>query len=96
MLRVRNLTKKFGGIVANEDITLDVAEHEIHAVIGPNGAGKTTLVAQLTGSLKPDAGHIEFQGRDITRLAPHARAHRGIARSFQITKIGRASCRERV
>lgn len=87
MLRVRNLTKTFGGIIANGDISLDVAEHEFHAVIGPNGAGKTTLVAQLTGALKPDAGRVEFRGRDITRLPAHARAHRGIARSFQITSI---------
>lgn len=90
MLKVTGLTKKFGGITANGEISLDVSAHEFHAVIGPNGAGKTTLVAQLTGALKPDAGHVEFQGRDITRLPAHARAHRGIARSFQITSIMQA------
>jgi branched-chain amino acid transport system ATP-binding protein len=59
----------------------------VHAVIGPNGAGKTTLVAQLQGELAPDAGTIHFAGEDVTRLKPHQRAARGIARSFQITSI---------
>lgn len=87
MLQVSALRKSFGGIVATDDLTLDVRENEIHAVIGPNGAGKTTLIAQLTGALMPDAGRIEFMGRDITRLPPYTRSQLGLARSFQITSI---------
>ncbi len=87
MLAVRALTKSFGGIVATDDLSLDVLEHEIHAVIGPNGAGKTTLIAQLAGAMLPDSGRIEFLGRDITRLPPYARSQLGLARSFQITSI---------
>ena len=59
----------------------------MHALIGPNGAGKTTLVAQLAGQLRPDRGRIVFAGHDITRLSPHERARRGLARSFQITRL---------
>ena len=59
----------------------------MHALIGPNGAGKTTLISQLSGLVRPDAGTIRFAGRDITRLAAHARAHQGLARSFQITSL---------
>jgi branched-chain amino acid transport system ATP-binding protein len=62
----------------------------VHALIGPNGAGKTTLVAQLAGQLRPDGGQIVFAGADITRLAPHQRARRGLARSFQITRLFRS------
>ncbi len=87
LLETRGLSKSFGGITATENVDLDVGEREIHAVIGPNGAGKTTLIAQLAGMLAPDSGRIIFAGRDITRLATHARARLGIARSFQITSI---------
>ncbi len=89
MLQVSALRKSFGGIVATDDLNLDVQENEIHAVIGPNGAGKTTLIAQLTGALLPDAGRIEFMGRDITRLPPYTRSQLGLARSFQITSLFR-------
>lgn len=87
LLETRALSKSFGGIRATDDVDLTVLEGEIHAVIGPNGAGKTTLIAQLAGMLQPDGGQILFAGRDITRLAPHARARLGMARSFQITSI---------
>jgi branched-chain amino acid transport system ATP-binding protein len=87
LIEVRALCKRFGGILATNRFDLDMAEGEVHAVIGPNGAGKTTLIAQLAGTLKPDAGHIRFAGRDITRLSPFARARLGMARSFQITSI---------
>ena len=87
MLQASALKKNFGGIVATDDLTLDVQENEVHAVIGPNGAGKTTLIAQLTGALMPDAGRIEFMGRDITRLPPYTRSQLGLARSFQITSL---------
>ncbi|HZH26907.1 MAG TPA: ABC transporter ATP-binding protein [Azospirillaceae bacterium] len=87
LLETRGLVKRFGGLVATDHLDLDVRPGELHAVIGPNGAGKTTLIAQLTGELAPTAGTILFAGEDITRLPAHARAHRGLARSFQITSI---------
>lgn len=87
LLDVRGLRKSFGGVVATDNLDLAVKSGEIFAVIGPNGAGKTTMIAQLAGSLRPDAGKIMFDGRDITRLAPPARAARGLARTFQITSI---------
>jgi len=89
LLAVAGLRKRFGGLLATDDLDLQIAAGEIHAVIGPNGAGKTTLVAQLQGELKPDAGTIRFAGADVTRLQPHQRAARGIARSFQITSVFR-------
>src|SRR6185437_7021190 len=87
MLRVENLAKRFGGIVATDDLALDVAAGELHAVIGPNGAGKTTLIAQLSGQLSPDSGRIHFAGDDITTLPMYRRSHLGLARSFQITSL---------
>ena len=87
LLSVRGLVKTFGGIVATDELHLDVVPGEIHAVIGPNGAGKTTLVAQLSGMLKSDRGTTHFDGADITRLRAPARSRRGLARSFQITSI---------
>ena len=70
-------------------MTLEVARGEIHALIGPNGAGKTTLIAQLSGSLAPDAGRIVFAGADITAMPQHDRVRKGLARSYQITSIFR-------
>lgn len=87
VLKVDGLVKRFGGLIATDNLSLDIREGEIHAVIGPNGAGKTTMIGQLIGELKPDAGSIHFLGRDITHLPVHARSHLGIARSFQITSI---------
>ncbi|MGI9405632.1 MAG: ABC transporter ATP-binding protein [Hyphomicrobiaceae bacterium] len=87
LLRISGLRKSFGGVCATDNVSLDVLPGEIHAIIGPNGAGKTTLVSQLSGLLGPDAGRIEFKGRDITRQPAHTRAHIGIARSFQITSV---------
>jgi len=87
LLRVENLYKSFGGVAATDHVDIDVNEGEIHAVIGPNGAGKTTLVAQLSGDLKPDGGAVSFEDRAITHLPAHARAHLGIARTFQITSL---------
>ena len=87
LLATRSLRKAFGGIVATDDLSLEVAAGEVHAVIGPNGAGKTTLVNLLSGQLKADAGEIVFDGGAITRLHTAARSHRGLARSFQITSI---------
>ncbi len=87
MLRLENLCKSFGALVVTDDVTLDVAVGELHAVIGPNGAGKTTLINQVSGLIAPDSGRILFDGRDVTGLPVHARAALGLARSFQITSI---------
>ncbi len=85
LLRVEGLTKRFGGVVASDQISMEVLRGELHAIIGPNGAGKTTLIGQLTGELAPDAGHIRFDGQDITPLPAYRRSQLGLARSFQIT-----------
>ena len=87
LLRVESLAKRFGGIVATDNLTLSVAEGELHAVIGPNGAGKTTLIAQLSGQLVPDSGRVYFGGGDITGVSMPARSRLGLARSFQITSL---------
>jgi branched-chain amino acid transport system ATP-binding protein len=87
LLKVERLAKRFGGIVATDDVDIDVAEGELHAIIGPNGAGKTTLISQLSGTLIADAGRIVFGGTDITRVPAWRRSHLGLARSFQITSL---------
>jgi branched-chain amino acid transport system ATP-binding protein len=87
LLRVDALCKSFGGVVATDQVSIDVFPGEMHAVIGPNGAGKTTLVAQLSGMLSSDAGRTYFDGVDISALSAAKRAARGLARSFQITSI---------
>ena len=87
LLAVRGLTKRFGGLLATDNVDLDVRDGEIHALIGPNGAGKTTLIAQLTGELRPDAGEIHFDSTRIDALPAHARVQRGLARTFQITQL---------
>jgi len=89
LLEVRGLSKAFGALLATDQVDLGVREGETHAVIGPNGAGKTTLIGQLAGDLRPDAGEIRFAGEEITPLSAPARAHKGLARSFQITSIYR-------
>jgi branched-chain amino acid transport system ATP-binding protein len=87
LLRVEKLVRRFGGILATDNVSLDVAQGELHAIIGPNGAGKTTLISQLTGHLAPDAGTVSLAGRDITHLAAYRRSALGLARSFQITSL---------
>ena len=87
LLRVINLNKHFGGIVATDNVNLAIEQGLIHAIIGPNGAGKTTLISQLCGQLKPDSGDIEFGGRSIIRDSTANRARQGLARSFQITSV---------
>jgi branched-chain amino acid transport system ATP-binding protein len=87
VLRLDGLRKSFGGLVVTDEVTLDIAPGELHAVIGPNGAGKTTLINQICGLVAPDAGRVIFAGQDVTRLPVHARAALGLARSFQITSI---------
>src|SRR5512144_360337 len=87
LLEIDGLSKRFGGVVASDDITLEVSKGELHAIIGPNGAGKTTLIGQLAGEIAPDAGHIRFEGRDVTALPTYRRSQLGLARSFQITSL---------
>ena len=89
MLELRSVSKRFGGVVATDRVSLEVRQGEIHALIGPNGAGKTTLIAQICGSLPADAGEIVFEGKDITTMQQHARVRAGLARSYQITSIFR-------
>ncbi len=87
LLSVRGLRKRFGGVVATDRVDLDVRRGEVHALIGPNGAGKTSLIAQLSGALLPDDGRIDFDGDEITRWPQYRRVRRGLARSFQITRL---------
>ena len=86
MLRVEGVAKRFGGLLAVSDASLHVAEGSITGLIGPNGAGKTTLFAIVSGFIAPTAGRVLFEGQDLTREAPHVRARRGIARTFQIVQ----------
>jgi branched-chain amino acid transport system ATP-binding protein len=87
MLNVVGLTKRFGGLIVSEDIHLEIAAGETHAVIGPNGAGKTTLINQIQGELRADSGRIIFRGQDISRASAPHRARLGIARTYQVTSI---------
>jgi branched-chain amino acid transport system ATP-binding protein len=87
VLAAKGLVKKFGGITATNDVTLDLRRGARHALIGPNGAGKTTLINLLTGVLEPTSGRIELEGEDISRLAPHERVRRGMVRTFQINQL---------
>jgi len=89
LLKVKQLSKSFGGVVATDKLDFDVMPGEIHAVIGPNGAGKTTFVAQIAGMLKSDSGSIVFDGKDIAGKSAPERSHLGLARSFQITSVFR-------
>jgi branched-chain amino acid transport system ATP-binding protein len=86
LLDVRGLTKRYGGLTANADITFDVHSGEIVGIIGPNGAGKSTLFDLITGFQSLDAGRVFLDGRDITGLRPDRIAVRGVARTFQKLK----------
>lgn len=90
LLKTVNIQKRFGGIVATRNVSLEILNGEVHALIGPNGAGKTTLIAQLSGLLVPDSGQIFFGSRDISRLSLSDRVKIGLARSYQITSIFRS------
>jgi branched-chain amino acid transport system ATP-binding protein len=87
ILEIKNLTRRFGGLVAVNNLEFSINAGEIVALIGPNGAGKTTAFSMISGFQKPDAGSIIFDNRDITGLPPHLIAERGLARSFQIVEI---------
>lgn len=83
LLRVEGVTKRFGGLTPNDDITMEVAEGSITGLIGPNGAGKSTLFNCITGFYEPDAGSVYVAGTDVTGMAPHEIAQQGLVRSFQ-------------
>ena len=87
LLRVDNLVRRYGGITATDNLSMEVIPGELHAIIGPNGAGKTTLISQLTGQVMPNSGTIYFAGRDVTHLPSYKRSRLGLARSFQITSL---------
>ncbi len=87
LLRVDNLSKRFGGLLASNALNLQVAQGETHALIGPNGAGKSTLMNQLSGEIAPSEGNIFFKGQNITGLPVYERTALGIARSYQLTTI---------
>jgi branched-chain amino acid transport system ATP-binding protein len=87
LLQIDGLSKRFGGVIASDEITLAMPTGELHAIIGPNGAGKTTLIGELTGEITPDSGRIRFDGADITTLPVWRRSMLGLARSFQITSL---------
>jgi branched-chain amino acid transport system ATP-binding protein len=87
LLEVRGVTKRFGGLTANGDVSFSVAEGEILSIIGPNGAGKSTLFGCITGFHRPNAGAIVYRGREITGFRADRICRRGIARTFQIVQI---------
>jgi branched-chain amino acid transport system ATP-binding protein len=86
-LQIANLKKSFGGLPAINDVSFEVAAGERRLIIGPNGAGKTTFFNLITGDLARDAGSIRLLGREVSRLAPHRRAHLGLARTYQIITL---------
>ena len=87
LLRVENVSKSFGSLIAVDDVSMTVEPGELRAIIGPNGAGKTTFFNLISGFLRPSSGRIVFDGEDITNLLPARRVWRGIARTFQVTEV---------
>jgi branched-chain amino acid transport system ATP-binding protein len=97
VLETRGLVKRFGELVAVDDVSLRISRGEVRSVIGPNGAGKTTLFDLITGVLAPTEGSVRFAGADVTGLPPHERVARGMSRSFQLTDVfGGLTVRENV
>ncbi|TAK48906.1 MAG: ABC transporter ATP-binding protein [Xanthobacteraceae bacterium] len=86
-LEIKSVEKRFGGLIATNNVTMNLQRGARHALIGPNGAGKTTLVNLLTGVLQPSGGQIILNGEDITRLPVHTRVLRGLSRTFQINQL---------
>ena len=87
LLEVKGLTKRFGGLVACQDIDLHVGEGQVVGLIGPNGAGKTTFFNCISGFYKPTAGTVRFAGHEITKLPAHRVPHTGLVRTFQVVKV---------
>src|SRR5260370_18196711 len=86
LLRISSLTKRFGGFTALDNVSLEIRPGERFGLIGPNGSGKTTLINCISGAFRTEPGTVTFRDEDITRLRPHMRTRRGIARSFQIPR----------
>ena len=86
LLQIQNVTRRFGGLVAVNDVSLEVGRGEIVGLIGPNGAGKSTLFGLIAGAIAPSSGTIRFDGHDISRMAAPERCRRGIGRTFQVVK----------
>ncbi|MCC6468285.1 MAG: ABC transporter ATP-binding protein [Alphaproteobacteria bacterium] len=87
LLEVQSLSKTFGGVAAVAEVSFELEAGHVHSVIGPNGAGKTTLFNLIAGAVRPSGGKVRLDGADITGLAPHVLAERGIGRSFQTPQI---------
>ncbi|MBV1926443.1 MAG: ABC transporter ATP-binding protein [Rhodobacteraceae bacterium] len=87
MLKIENLTKSFGGVIATNDVSLHFKPASLSAIIGPNGAGKTTFFNLITGGLRPDSGRIIFDGENITGLDAQTTVRRGIGRAFQVANL---------
>ncbi len=97
VLEARGITRRFGGLVAVSEASLAAETGRITALIGPNGAGKTTLFAIMAGFLRPDGGSVQFDGKDITGMAPHRICRLGLVRTFQIVQpFGALSVRENI
>ena len=97
ILTIENVSKRFGGLLALDKVTLAVKEGEIFGIIGPNGAGKTTLFNVINGVYPPTQGHVKFRGEDVTGLQPYDMSKRGIARTFQVVRpLGELTVRENV
>lgn len=97
LLELKGVTKRFGGLLAVNDISLEIRSGEALSIVGPNGSGKTSLFNLICGVYIPDEGTVVFDGRDITRLQPYRRAHLGIGRTFQIPRpFGTLTVRENV
>jgi branched-chain amino acid transport system ATP-binding protein len=86
LLKIRNVSKSFGGFVALSNVSLEIAQGERFGLIGPNGSGKTTLISCVSGALRNESGSIEFDGEEVAGLPAYQRTRRGIARSFQIPR----------
>lgn len=87
ILATHGLTKRFGALIATDDVSIDLLPGEIHALIGPNGAGKSTLIAQICGGLTPDTGRVDLMGMDVTQTTTRDRVRAGLARTFQISAL---------
>ena len=87
ILKIKNLNKNFGGVIATKNLNLSVLDGDLHAIIGPNGAGKTTLVSQIFGQVFPDSGQIFFRNIDVTKISEYKKSRLGINRTFQITSV---------
>ncbi|MEA2739007.1 MAG: branched-chain amino acid transport system ATP-binding protein, partial [Acetobacteraceae bacterium] len=87
LLEVEGLTRRFGGLIAVNEVSLSVELGEIRGLIGPNGAGKTTLFNLVSGTIPPSAGQVRFDGQDITRVPMHALVRRGLVRTFQHAQL---------